>query len=297
VHRLYGTGELRAEALPSRDDGDLRCTGARQPTDHTQAGRGILEENPDSTGSLGIAISEAVEEAAGSGGEAKYSLGSVLNHVLLHQTVSGREALAQMEMAGDYPDVVVGCAGGGSNFGGIAFPFLGSSLADGRSTRFIAVEPASCPTLTRGRFAYDFGDTAGTTPLMKMYTLGHSFVPPGIHAGGLRYHGDSPLLSAIVNEGLVEARAYPQNTTFSAGVEFSRAEGIIPAPEVNHAIKAVMDLATEARQTGERKTILFNLCGHGNFDLSAYERYMAGELEDLEHPEEELQETLSHIPG
>ena len=220
------------------------------PTDLTQAGRNILEAAPDSPGSLGIAISEAVEDAA-MNDDAKYSLGSVLNHVLLHQTVIGQEALEQMELAGEYPDVVVGCAGGGSNFGGVAFPFLRENLKGGKNTRLLAVEPASCPTLTKGHFVYDFGDTAGMTPMMKMYTLGHSFVPPGIHAGGLRYHGESPILSALVHEGLVEALAYPQNPTFEAGLTFARTEGIVPAPEVNHAIKATIDLALEAKEAGE----------------------------------------------
>ncbi len=266
------------------------------PTDLTQAGRDILNEHPDSPGSLGIAISEAVEDAV-SNEDAKYSLGSVLNHVLLHQTVIGQEAIEQMELAGEYPDVVVGCAGGGSNFGGVAFPFLRENLVNGRSTRFVAVEPASCPTLTKGRFTYDFGDTAGMTPMMKMYTLGHSFVPPGIHAGGLRYHGDSPILSALVHESLVEARAYPQNPTFEAGLTFARTEGIVPAPEVTHAIKATMDLALEAKEAGEKKTILFNLCGHGHFDLAAYEQYLAGNLQDLEHSEAEIEEAVARIPG
>ena len=266
------------------------------PTDLTQAGRDILEEDPDSPGSLGIAISEAVEDAV-SNDDAKYSLGSVLNHVLLHQTVIGQEAIEQMELAGEYPDVVVGCAGGGSNFGGVAFPFLRENLVNGRDTRFVAVEPASCPTLTKGSFTYDFGDTAGTTPMMKMYTLGHSFVPPGIHAGGLRYHGESPIVSALVHEGLVEARSYPQNPTFEAGLTFARTEGIVPAPEVTHAIKATMDLALEAKEAGEKKTILFNLCGHGHFDLAAYEQYLAGNLQDLEHPETEIEEAVARIPG
>jgi tryptophan synthase beta chain len=266
------------------------------PTDLTQAGSNILEEDPDSPGSLGIAISEAVEDAA-THEDAKYSLGSVLNHVLLHQTVIGQEAIEQLERAGEYPDVVVGCVGGGSNFGGIAFPFIRENLVNGRGTRIVAVEPASCPTLTKGRYVYDFGDTAGTTPMMKMYTLGHSFVPSGIHAGGLRYHGDSPIVSALVHEGLVEARAYPQNPTFEAGVMFARAEGIIPAPEVNHAIKATMDLALEAREAGEEKVILFNLCGHGHFDLAAYEAYLAGELVDLEYSEEEIERAVAQIPG
>ena len=266
------------------------------PTDLTQAGRNILEEDPDSPGSLGIAISEAVEDAA-TNEDAKYSLGSVLNHVLLHQTVVGQEALKQMELAGEYPDVVVGCVGGGSNFGGAAFPFVRENLVNGRGTRILAVEPSSCPTLTKGRYTYDFGDTAGTTPMMKMYTLGHSFVPPGIHAGGLRYHGDSPILSALVAEGFVEARAYAQNSTFEAGVLFAQTEGIVPAPEVNHAIRATVDLALEAREAGEERVILFNLCGHGHFDLSAYEQYLAGNLVDLEHPEEEIQRAIARIPG
>jgi len=266
------------------------------PTDLTQAGRNILEEDPASPGSLGIAISEAVEDAA-TNEDAKYSLGSVLNHVLLHQTIIGQESLKQIEMAGEYPDVVVGCVGGGSNFGGIAFPFVRENLVGDKGTRIIAVEPASCPTLTKGRFVYDFGDTAGTTPMMKMYTLGHSFVPPGIHAGGLRYHGDSPIVSALVDEGLVEARAYAQNPTFEAGVLFARAEGIVPAPEVTHAIKATVDLALEARGAGEEKIILFNLCGHGHFDLSAYEQYLAGDLPDVEHSEEEIERAVARIPG
>src|ERR671932_605464 len=264
------------------------------PTDLTQAGRNILEKDPDSPGSLGIAISEAVEDAA-TNEDAKYSLGSVLNHVLLHQTVIGQEALKQMELAGEYPDVVIGCVGGGSNFAGLAFPFVGEQLRGGRSTRIVAVEPSSCPTLTKGRYTYDFGDTAGTTPMMKMYTLGHSFVPSGIHAGGLRYHGDSPIVSALVAEGLVEARAYAQNPTFEAGVLFARAEGIVPAPEVAHAIRATVDLALEAREAGERKIILFNLCGHGHFDLGAYEQYLAGDLVDLEHSEEEIERALACI--
>ena len=266
------------------------------PTDLTQAGRNTLEDDPDSPGSLGIAISEAVEDAA-THGDAKYSLGSVLNHVLLHQTVIGQEAIEQMELAGEYPDVVVSCVGGGSNFGGIAFPFIRENLRGGRNMKILAVEPASCPTLTKGRYVYDFGDTAGTTPMMKMYTLGHTFVPSGIHAGGLRYHGDSPIVSALVHEGLVEARAYAQNPTFEAGVLFARTEGIIPAPEVTHAIKATLDLALEAREAGEERVILFNLCGHGHFDLSAYEQYLAGELVDLEYSEEEIDDAVARIPS
>ena len=266
------------------------------PTDLTQAGRNILEADPDSSGSLGIAISEAIEDAV-KHDDAKYALGSVLNHVLMHQTVIGEEALKQMEMAGEYPDVVVGCVGGGSNFGGIAFPFLRENLKGNKDTRIIGVEPASCPTLTKGRYVYDFGDTAGTTPMMKMYTLGHSFMPSGIHAGGLRYHGDSPIVSALVHEGLVEARAYPQNPTFEAGVMFARTEGIVPAPEVTHAIKATIDLALEAKEAVEEKVILFNLCGHGHFDLGAYEAYLAGNLVDLEYSEEEIDRAVAGIPG
>jgi tryptophan synthase beta chain len=266
------------------------------PTDLTQAGRNILEDDPDSPGSLGIAISEAVEDAA-THGDAKYSLGSVLNHVLLHQTVIGQEAIEQMELTGEYPDVIVGCVGGGSNFGGLAFPFIRENLRRGRDTKILAVEPASCPTLTKGRYVYDFGDTAGTTPMMRMYTLGHTFVPSGIHAGGLRYHGDSPIVSALVHEGFVEARAYAQNPTFEAGVLFARTEGIIPAPEVTHAIKATVDLALEAKEAGEERVILFNLCGHGHFDLSAYEQYLAGKLVDLEYSEEEIDRAVARIPG
>ncbi len=266
------------------------------PTDLTQAGRDILAADPDSSGSLGIAISEAVEDAV-KNDDAKYALGSVLNHVLMHQTVIGEEALKQMELAGEYPDVVVGCVGGGSNFGGVAFPFIRENLNGNKDTRIVAVEPASCPTLTKGRYVYDFGDTAGTTPMMKMYTLGHSFVPSGIHAGGLRYHGDSPIVSALVHEGLVEARAYPQNPTFEAGVMFARTEGIVPAPEVTHAIKATVDLALEAKEAGEEKVILFNLCGHGHFDLGAYEAYLAGNLIDLEYSEEDIDRAVAQIPG
>ncbi|WP_273843645.1 TrpB-like pyridoxal phosphate-dependent enzyme [Rubrobacter calidifluminis] len=266
------------------------------PSEKTGAGRRVLQEDPQTTGSLGIAISEAVEDAASSE-DANYSLGSVLNHVLLHQTVNGQEAMKQMEMAGEWPDVVIGCAGGGSNFGGFAFPFLRENLVNGKKTRFIAVEPSSCPTLTKGRFTYDFGDEAGMTPMLKMYTLGHDFVPAGIHAGGLRYHGDSPILSALVHEGLVEARAYPQNPTFEAGVTFARVEGILPAPEVNHAIKAAIDEALAAKEAGEERVIAFNLCGHGHFDLGAYERYLAGELVDLEYSEEEIEQAVARIPG
>ncbi len=264
------------------------------PTDQTEAGRRILAEDPDSPGSLGIAISEAVEEAA-SRDDTNYSLGSVLNHVLLHQTVIGQEAKRQLEMVGDYPDVVIAPCGGGSNFGGIAFPFFADKAA-GREVRLLAVEPTSCPTLTKGQYAYDFGDTIGLTPLMKMYTLGHDFMPPGIHAGGLRYHGDSPLVSQLYHEGLIEAVAVPQLATFEAGVAFARAEGIIPAPESCHAICAAIDEANRARETGEPKTILFNLSGHGHFDMAAYDRYFNGELEDFEYSEEAVRASMAKLP-
>ena len=261
------------------------ATVHRSPSDVTEAGRAQAEHT---TGSLGIAISEAVEVAA-QAPDTNYSLGSVLNHVLLHQTVIGQEALAQMEMAGEYPDIVIACVGGGSNFGGLTFPFLRRTIRDGAKTRFIAAEPAACPTLTRGVYAYDFGDTVGLTPLMPMYTLGHDFVPPPVHAGGLRYHGDSPLVCGLVKAGLVEPRAYRQNETFEAAVRFARTEGIIPAPEPAHAIRAVIDEATAAREAGEQRVILFGLCGHGNFDLSAYDAYLAGELEDPEFSEADLE--------
>ena len=248
------------------------ATVHRSPSDLTESGRANAQHP---TGSLGIAISEAVEIAA-QAPDTNYALGSVLNHVLLHQTVIGIEAIAQMEMAGDRPDVVIGCVGGGSNFGGIAFPFLREKLRGDRDVRFVAAEPAACPTLTRGAYRYDFGDTAGLTPLMPMYTLGHDFVPPPVHAGGLRYHGDSPLVCALVKAGLVEARAYRQNETFEAAVRFARSEGIIPAPEPAHAIRAVIEEAEAATEAGDARVILFNLCGHGHFDLAAYDAYLAG---------------------
>ncbi len=249
------------------------------PSDQTNAGRSILADDPDSPGSLGIAISEAVEEAA-SRDDTKYSLGSVLNHVLLHQTVIGQEAIGQMEMAGDEPDVVIGCAGGGSNFAGIAFPFLRERLNGAKRTRFLAVEPASCPSLTQGEYRYDFGDTAGTTPLLKMHTLGNDFRPAPIHAGGLRYHGMAPMVSHLVDQGFVEAKAYPQTACFEAAVQFARTEGLIPAPESSHAIRAAIDEALEAREAGEARVILFNLSGHGFFDMAAYDAYLAGSLTD-----------------
>ncbi len=268
------------------------ATVHRSPSEVTEAGRSQREHT---TGSLGIAISEAVEVAA-QNSETNYALGSVLNHVLLHQTVIGQEALAQMAMAGEEPDVVVACVGGGSNFGGLAFPFLRRVLRDGATTRFVAAEPAACPTLTRGVYAYDFGDTVGLTPLMPMYTLGHDFVPPPVHAGGLRYHGDSPLLCGLVKQGLVEARAYRQNETFEAAVQFARAEGLIPAPEPAHAIRAVIDEATAAREAGEARVILFGLCGHGHFDLGAYDAYLAGQLEDPEFSEADRSAALARLP-
>jgi tryptophan synthase beta chain len=268
------------------------ATVHRSPSDLTQAGRG---QSAHTTGSLGIAISEAVEVAV-QNEDTHYALGSVLNHVLLHQTVIGQEALAQMEMAGEYPDTVIACVGGGSNFGGLTFPFVRRVIRDGARTRVIAAEPAACPTLTRGVYAYDFGDTAGMTPLMPMYTLGHDFVPPPVHAGGLRYHGDSPLVCALVKEGMVEARAYRQNETFEAAVRFARTEGIIPAPEPAHAIRAVMEEATAAREAGEERVILFGLCGHGHFDLSAYDAYLAGKLEDPEFSEADRDAALAALP-
>jgi tryptophan synthase beta chain len=268
------------------------ATVHRSPSEVTEAGRSQREHT---TGSLGIAISEAVEVAA-QNADTNYSLGSVLNHVLLHQTVIGQEALAQMAMAGEDPDIVIACVGGGSNFGGLTVPFIRRALRDGARTRFIAAEPAACPTLTRGVYAYDFGDTVGLTPLMPMYTLGHNFVPPPVHAGGLRYHGDSPLVCGLVKEGLVEPRAYKQNETFDAAVRFARAEGIIPAPEPAHAIRAVIEEADAARDSGESRVILFGLCGHGHFDLSAYDAYLAGKLPDPEFTEEELRLALADLP-
>jgi tryptophan synthase beta chain len=268
------------------------ATVHRSPSSETNAGRA---QAAHPTGSLGIAISEAVEVAA-QDGETNYALGSVLNHVLLHQTVIGQESLTQMEKAGEYPDTVIGCVGGGSNFAGIATPFVRANLREGKSTRFIACEPAACPTLTRGVYRYDFGDTMGMTPLMPMYTLGHDFVPPPVHAGGLRYHGDAPLVCGLVRQGLVEACAFRQNETFEAAVRFARTEGIIPAPEPAHAIRAVIDEALAARDAGEERVILFNLCGHGHFDLAAYDAYLAGNLEDPEFSESEMEEALARLP-
>ncbi|MCL2524337.1 MAG: TrpB-like pyridoxal phosphate-dependent enzyme [Betaproteobacteria bacterium] len=268
------------------------------PSDLTQAGRAALAADPACQGSLGLAISEAVEEAAADP-QTCYTLGSVLNHVLLHQTVIGQEAKKQFEKIGLYPDVIFGPCGGGSSFGGIAFPFLADKAAgDKRAAglRCVAVEPTSCPTLTKGAYTYDYGDASGYTPIMKMYTLGHDFMPPGIHAGGLRYHGDSPLVSQLFHEKLLQAVAVPQVATFEAGVQFARAEGILPAPEACHAIRAAIDEALRCKATGEAKTILFCLTGHGHFDMASYDRYFSGQLEDYDYPAEAIAESLKHLP-
>jgi tryptophan synthase beta chain len=266
------------------------------PSPDTTYGRSVLAETPDSPGSLGIAISEAVEDAAGRD-DTKYALGSVLNHVLLHQTVIGQEALEQMAMAGESPDIVIGCTGGGSNFAGLTFPFLGRNFREGANHRIIAVEPEAAPSLTRGVYAYDFGDTAKLAPIAKMHTLGHDFIPEPIHAGGLRYHGMSPLVSLLKEHGYIEARSVHQRATFEAGVRFARAEGILPAPEPTHAIRVAIDEALTAREAGEATVILFNLCGHGHFDLSAYERYLTGQLEDFEYPRERVEAALEKLPA
>ena len=266
------------------------------PTDRTHFGKRVLEEDPESPGSLGIAISEAVEVAATSGGTKKYSLGSVLGHVMMHQTVIGIESLEQMEMAGEYPDVVIGCAGGGSNFAGFAFPFVHKNLTEGKKTKIVAVEPASCPTLTKGKYTFDFGDTAATAPIVKMHTLGHTFIPPGIHAGGLRYHGMSPAVSALVDHGDIVARSARQIETFQAAVLFSKTEGIIPAPESSHAIRAAIDEALECKKTGQKKVIAFNLSGHGHFDMTAYQSFHHGMLEDYEYPDHAVEEAMTHLP-
>jgi len=265
------------------------------PSNRTNAGRSVLERNPESLGSLGIAISEAVEDAA-THGDTNYALGSVLNHVCLHQTVIGQEAKLQLEKAGEYPDVVFGCCGGGSNFAGLAFPFLYDKLTAGKKVRLVAVEPEACPTLTKGKFAYDFGDVAKLTPLLMMYTLGHEFMPPGIHAGGLRYHGDSPLVSQLYHDGLIEAVACSQTRVFEAAVQFAQAEGIVPAPESAHAVRAAIDEALAAKEAGEKRVILFGLSGHGHFDMSAYESYLSGSLQDVPYAEEDLQKSLASLP-
>ena len=265
------------------------------PSEETACGRAILAEHPDSPGSLGIAISEAVEVAA-QNADTNYSLGSVLNHVMLHQSVIGQEAMEQMEMAGDAPDVIIGCAGGGSNFAGLAFPYIGAKLRGGPAPKIVAVEPAACPTLSRGSYAYDFGDTAHLTPLMKMYTLGAGFMPPGFHAGGLRYHGMSPLVSQLMELGEIEARAVQQLGCFEAGIQFARSEGIVPAPESTHAVRVAIDEALAAKEAGEAKTILFNLSGHGHFDMQAYMDYFAGKLEDRDYDDAELKRSLAELP-
>jgi tryptophan synthase beta chain len=264
------------------------------PTDTTNAGRQILARDPETSGSLGIAISEAVEDAA-THKDTNYSLGSVLNHVLLHQTVVGLETKRQLALAGDEPDILIGCVGGGSNFAGFVFPFVTDKLT-GKDLRLIGVEPTACPTLTKGAYAYDFGDTAGLTPLIMMHTLGHSFVPPGIHAGGLRYHGDAPLLCLLVHEKIIEARAYAQNPVFDTARLFAQTEGIVPAPETAHAVKAAVDEAVRCRETGEEKCIVFNYSGHGHFDLAAYDAYLEGKLEDFEYPDEVLRKALEELP-
>ena len=271
-----------------------RCIAS--PSNETQSGRDILAKDPNSNGSLGIAISEAVEVAA-QRDDTKYALGSVLNHVLMHQTIVGIEAMKQLEMAGDDPDVIVGCTGGGSNFAGIVFPFLGQQLRGGKKRRIVAVEPAACPSLTRGKYAYDFGDTGHLTPLVKMHTLGSTFIPPGFHAGGLRYHGMAPLVSHVKELGLIEAKSYHQKACFEAGVQFARAEGILPAPEANHAVRGAIDEALRCKAEGKSETILFNLCGHGHFDMQAYMDYFAGKLVDQDYDPQELAMALAGLPA
>jgi tryptophan synthase beta chain len=266
------------------------------PTNLTNYGRAVLAENPDNPGSLGIAISEAVEVAALSEGKKKYSLGSVLNHVLTHQSVIGEEALKQMDMAGEYPDVVIGCVGGGSNFAGLAYPFLGENLRNGKKTRIIAVEPTATPSLTKGKYTFDYGDTAKMAPIVKMHTLGHDFVPPPIHAGGLRYHGMAPSICALYDAGLIQAVAVPQLATFEAAMMFSRAEGLIPAPETAHAIRSTIDEALDAKAKGEKRVILFNLSGHGFFDMASYQAYLAGQLQDYEYPAEAIEAAMARLP-
>ena len=266
------------------------------PSSDTQSGKKVLEQDPNSPGSLGIAISEAVEDAAARE-DTKYSLGSVLNHVLMHQTVVGLEVKKQLEKADAEADILVGCIGGGSNFAGFSFPFLADKLAGKRKKlRVVAVEPSACPSLTKGKYVYDFGDTVGLTPLVKMYTLGHTFIPPSLHAGGLRYHGMAPLICKLYDEKVIEAIAVPQISTFHAAVQFARAEGILPAPEAAHAVRGAIDEALRCKSEGKRKTIVFNLCGHGHLDLSAYEAFLAGKLQDYEYPAEKVQEALRHLP-
>jgi len=266
------------------------------PSSTTEYGKKVLAALPDTTGSLGIAISEAIEVAAKSGGKAKYSLGSVLNHVLLHQTIVGQEAKLQMESVGEYPDIVIGCCGGGSNFSGLAFPFAHDKLTKGKNIDFIGVEPTACPTMTKGIYAYDFGDTGQMTPLLLQYTLGHDFIPAGIHAGGLRYHGIASQLALLIKEKTMRAVAYHQNPVFEAALIFAKAEGIIPAPETAHAIRSVVDEALKCKESGKAKTILFNFSGHGHFDMTAYDSYLAGKLEDYELDEEAIKRAEAAIP-
>jgi len=266
------------------------------PTDRTEYGRSLLAKDPDASGSLGVAISEAVEIAAKSNGTKKYSLGSVLNHVLLHQSIIGEESLKQMEKANEYPDVVIGCVGGGSNFAGIAYPFLRENLKRGKNTRLLAVEPTATPSLTKGLYTFDYGDSAKMAPIVKMHTLGHSFIPAPIHAGGLRYHGMAPSLCALYDAGYIQAVAVPQLSTFEAAIQFARSEGIVPAPESAHAIRAAIDEAVDAREKGENRVILFNLSGHGNFDMVAYQDYFAGKLKDYEYPDEAIKKSMELLP-
>jgi tryptophan synthase beta chain len=264
------------------------------PSDKTNAGRAVLEKDPESNGSLGIAISEAVEDAV-KNSDTNYALGSVLNHVVLHQTVIGLEAKKQMEKAGYYPDVVIACSGGGSNFGGIAMPFVQDKIKEGKKTRIVAAEPAACPSLTKGKFTYDYGDVAHLTPMMMMYTLGSDFMPPGIHAGGLRYHGSSPIQSQLLHDGLIEAVAFEQQDIFEAAMLFAQSEGIVPAPESSHAIKAAVDEAIKARQSGEKKTVLFVLSGHGYFDMAAYDNYLSGQMQNSSLPEDIINKALERL--
>ena len=272
------------------------ATVTPSPSNKTQYGQKVLAADPESMGSLGMAISEAVEAAATSGGKYKYSLGSVLGPVLMHQTVVGLEALKQFDMAGEYPDIVIGCVGGGSNYAGFAFPFLHKKLTEGKGPRFIAVEPTACPTLTKGEYTFDYGDTAQMAPIVKMYTLGHDFVPAGIHAGGLRYHGMAPHISALVNSGHIEAIALDQLDTFEGAAIFSRAEGIVPAPESAHAIKAAINEALKCKEEGVSKVIAFNLSGHGLFDLGAYDEYLKGNLQRFEYPAEKIKASMKNLP-
>ncbi len=277
----------------------IRSFGAQvtaSPSDTTECGRAALAADPNNTGSLGMAISEAVEAAATSGGKYKYALGSVLNHVLMHQTIIGQESMLQMKRAGDYPDIIVGCTGGGSNFAGIAFPFLRDKMVHGKDMRIVAVEPAACPSLTKGIYAYDFGDTAGMTPLIKMHTLGAGFIPPPVHSGGLRYHGMAAIISELYDQQLIEAYSVRQLEAFAAAVTFLRAEGIVPAPEASHAIAQVIREANAATAAGTSPVILFNLCGHGHFDMSAYDAYTSGQLSDFEYPEEAVASAMAGLP-